>query len=144
MFFLAGFETSSSVATFALYELAINQDIQVCLRKEIEEAVAKYGGEVTYESIQEMKYLDMVFNETIRKYPVVDIQFRQCTRDFKIPNSNLTIPEGAAVMLSSQALHHDERYWEEPDKFDPIRFTDENVKKRHPFSYIPFSKFSMV
>jgi cytochrome P450 family 6 len=143
VFFLAGFETSSSVATFALYELAINTEIQVNLRKEIQETLEKYDGKVTYESIQEMKYLDMVFNETMRKYPVVDIQFRQCSKDFKIPNSNLSIPKDAAIMLSSHALHHDERFWDEPSRFDPERFTDENINNRHPFCYIPFSKFAI-
>jgi cytochrome P450 family 6 len=128
------------VATFALYELAVNHDIQVRLRKEIEEVIAKHNGEVTYDSLHEMKYLDMVFNETLRKYPVVDVHFRQCTRSFKIPNSKLTIPKDAAIMLSAHSLHHDERFWEEPEKFDPDRFLDENIKKRHPFCYIPFSK----
>lgn len=140
MFFLAGFETSSSVANFALYELAINHDIQIRLRQEIVDTLEKFDGKVTYESLLEMKYLDMVFNETIRKYPVVDSQFRKCGKDYKIPNSKLTIPKDTLVVLSSHALHHDERFYEEPSKFDPERFTDENVKKRHPFAYIPFSK----
>lgn len=140
VFFLAGFETSSSVATFAVYELALNQDIQNKLRQENEEVLAKYDGEITYEGVLEMKYLDMVFNETLRKYPVVDTQFRNCSKDFKIPNSDLTIPKDTLIMLSSSALHHDERFYETPSKFDPERFTDENVKARHPFAYIPFSK----
>lgn len=140
VFFLAGFETSSSVATFALYELAINEDIQEKLRQENEDILTKYDGEVTYEAIMEMKYLDMVFNETLRKYPVVDTQFRQSSKDFKIPNSDLTIPKGVMIIFSSQALHHDERFYENPSKFDPERFTEENVKTRHPFAYIPFSK----
>jgi cytochrome P450 family 6 len=139
-FFAAGFETSSSVATFAFYELAMNQDVQDRLRKEITEVVAKSNGEVTYESILEMKYLDMVFKETLRKYPVFDVQFRQSSKDFKIPNSKLTIPKGTSILIPAYSLHHDERFWEEPDRFDPERFTDENIKKRHPFCYIPFSK----
>lgn len=140
VFFLAGFETSSSVATFALYELAINHDLQNRLRNEIEEVLAKYNDEVTYDSLMDMKYLDMVFKETLRKYPVVDTQFRQCSKDFKIQNSHLTIPKDTLVILSSHALHHDERFYEDPSKFDPERFTDENIKKRHPFVYIPFSE----
>ena len=61
VFFLAGFETSSSVQTFCLYELAINQDIQTRLRKEINDTIAKHGG-VTYEAVKEMEYLDMVMS----------------------------------------------------------------------------------
>lgn len=110
------------------------------MRNEIEEVLAKYDGEVTYDGIMEMKYLDMVFNETLRKYPVVDTQFRMCSKDFKIPDSNLTIPKNTMILLSSQGLHHDDRFWENPGKFDPERFSEENVKKINPFAYIPFSK----
>jgi cytochrome P450 family 6 len=95
---------------------------------------------VTYDGIMEMKYLDMVFNETMRKYPIVDNQIRSCGRDFKIEGSEHTIPKDTLIMISSYALHHDERFWSNPSKFDPERFTDENIKTRHPFAYIPFSK----
>lgn len=126
---------------FTLYELALNQDIQDRLRSENEEILSKHNGEVTYDGILEMKYLDMVFNESMRKYPVVDSQFRKCGKDFKIPDTDLTIPKDTLIILSSHALHHDERFFENPSKFDPERFTPENVKNRHPFAYIPFSKF---
>lgn len=125
---------------FALYELAVNQLIQDRLRSEIQDVLDKHNGEVTYESIMQMKYLDMVFNESIRKYPVVDPQLRQCTKDFKIPNSSLTIPKGTLIMISSSALHNDERFFANPSKFDPERFNEENIKDRHPFAYIPFSE----
>ncbi|KAG5667307.1 hypothetical protein PVAND_015293 [Polypedilum vanderplanki] len=139
VFFLAGFETSSSVMTFSTYELALNQDIQDRLRTEINEVIAKHNGEVTYESIMEMKYLDMVFNESLRKYPVVDFQIRQSVKDFPIANTNLVIPAKTMIIVPVHAIHNDEKYYENPDKFDPERFTDENVKKRHPFTYLPFS-----
>lgn len=125
---------------FTLYELAMNQDIQERLRQENDEVLEKHEGEITYDGIMEMKYLDMVFNESMRKYPVVDSQVRQSSKDFKIPNSNMTIPKDTLVMISSAALHHDERFFENPSKFDPERFTEENVKNRHPFAYIPFSE----
>lgn len=126
-----------------MYELALNPDVQERLRKENEEILAKHNGEVTYDAIMEMKYLDMVFNETMRKYPVVDSQMRSCSKDFKIPNSELTIPAGTLIFISSAALHNDERFWDNPSKFDPERFSDENVKQQQPFSYIPFSKFTI-
>lgn len=59
VFFQAGHETSSSVKTFCLYELALHQDIQDRLHKEIQAVIQKHG-ELTYRAVQEMEYLDMV------------------------------------------------------------------------------------
>ncbi|KAJ8977037.1 hypothetical protein NQ317_017711 [Molorchus minor] len=60
VFFSAGFETSSSTQTFAMYELAKDLDCQVKLRKEIDKVLEKYDNKVTYEAVMEMKYLDCV------------------------------------------------------------------------------------
>lgn len=57
-FFAAGFETNSSTIAFTLYELCINAGIQEKLRNEINVTIAKHGG-ITYEGMNEMKYLDM-------------------------------------------------------------------------------------
>lgn len=110
------------------------------MRNEIETVLSKYDGEITYDGVMEMKYLDMVFNETLRKFPINDLHFRKCTKEFQIPNSDLTIPLGTAVFISVHALHRDERFFENPDVFDPERFSNENVKKIRPYSYIPFGK----
>jgi cytochrome P450 len=60
VFFLAGFETSSTTMTFCLYELSLHQDIQDRLREEIDVVLQKHEGKLAYEGIQEMKYLDKV------------------------------------------------------------------------------------
>ena len=62
MFFAAGFETSATTMSFCLYELALNPDIQNRLRNEIDTVLKKYGDSVTYEGIQEMKYLDKIIS----------------------------------------------------------------------------------
>lgn len=62
IFFLGGFETSSTTGTFCLYELSVQQDLQSKLRKEIEEVLEKHGGKITYEAMQEMKYMEQVIN----------------------------------------------------------------------------------
>jgi len=70
LFFLAGFETSSTTMTFALYELALNLDIQEKLREEIKAVLAKHDGKVTYEAMLEIKYLQMVIDG--------ELQFEAC------------------------------------------------------------------
>lgn len=62
LFYFAGFETSSTTMSFALYELAANPDIQAKVRDEVKQTLDKHGGKFTYESIFEMNYLNQVFN----------------------------------------------------------------------------------
>lgn len=59
-FFVDGFETSSVILSFAIYEIAANINVQEKLRNEIEEICKKRNGDITYEDVQEMNYLDCV------------------------------------------------------------------------------------
>lgn len=58
-FFTAGYETTSNLIAFTLYELCIHPDIQTRVRNEMQETIQKHG-DITYEAIQDMKYLNMV------------------------------------------------------------------------------------
>lgn len=66
VFYVAGFETSSTATSQALYELALNQEVQNKLREEIEEEYTKHGSDLIYENIKKMTYLDKVFKGTLR------------------------------------------------------------------------------
>lgn len=68
VFFIAGFETSSTAMTFSLYELAVNQDVQTKLREDINKILDKHDGVVSYESIQDMKYLNQVLDGKVRGF----------------------------------------------------------------------------
>ncbi|KAF2894152.1 hypothetical protein ILUMI_12021, partial [Ignelater luminosus] len=140
VFFLAGFETSSSTMAFCLYELALNSEVQDNLREEISKTFERYNQNITYEGVMEMKYLDQVVDETLRKYPPVPVIPRVCVEDYQIPNTEVIIDKGTRVLISALGLHHDPEYYPNPDTFDPERFNEENKKSIPPFTYIPFGE----
>lgn len=137
-FFTAGFETSSSTMSFTLYEVSVNMDIQKTLRKEILDALEETGGKITYDMVMTLPYLDMVVSETLRKYPPLAFLDRVAGADYKIPDSDLVLEKGTPVYLSMLGVHNDPEYFPDPDKYDPLRFTDENKKKRPACTYFPF------
>jgi hypothetical protein len=59
---LIGVKTSSTTMSFALYELAKNQDIPQKVREDVKSVLAKYDGQITYEAIRDMKYMDLVLS----------------------------------------------------------------------------------
>ncbi|CAH1400047.1 unnamed protein product [Nezara viridula] len=138
VFFIAGFETSSSVQSFCLYELALHQDIQSRLIKEIDETIEK-NGSLTYKAIQEMEYLDMVVAETSRKYPTIPSLNRQCTKTITLP-SGQKIEKDTAIIIPVWSLHQDPQYFPDPDKFNPERFSQENKDSIVPYTYLPFGE----
>jgi cytochrome P450 family 6 len=140
VFFAAGFETSSTTMTFCLYELSFHQDIQDRLREEIDVVLQKYDGKITYEGIQEMEYLDKVVSETLRKYPPGPNLSRECTKDYKIPGTDVVLEKGMTAFIPTLALHHDPKYYPEPERFDPERFNEEEKAKRHHYVYLPFGE----
>nr|AHU88028.1 cytochrome P450 6FP7 [Propylea japonica] len=140
LFFLAGFETASTAMTFCLFELASNKDIQHKLRKEINEVLKKFDGRITYEAIMNMPYLDKVLQESLRKHPPAPAFRRICTIPYRVPGTDIVLRTGANVVIPVYGFHHDPLYYPDPDKFDPERFSEENMKKRHPMAYLPFGE----
>ncbi|KAH8402283.1 hypothetical protein KR009_010979 [Drosophila setifemur] len=141
VFFVAGFETSSSTMSFCLYELALQPDIQQRVREEIDSVLSGVdGGELTYDALSEMTYLDRVLNETLRKHPILAQILRETNQSYKVPNSDLVIEKGTSVILPVHNIHHDPELYPEPEKFDPSRFEPEQVKSRHPMAYLPFGE----
>ncbi|KAK9710333.1 Cytochrome P450 [Popillia japonica] len=140
VFFLGGFETSSTTMTFCLRELAFNQDIQDKLREEVSEAYRKNNGELNYDTLMGMKYMDKVVNETLRMYPPAPVLNRVCTADYNIPNTDVILSAGTKVFISVLGIHRDAEYYPEPNKFNPENFSEENIAKRPQFTYLPFGE----
>ncbi|XP_075167816.1 cytochrome P450 6g1-like [Haematobia irritans] len=143
IFLLGGFETSSSAMAHGLFELAKNPELQEKLRIEILETFAE--GELSYESLANMEYLDMVVHEIMRLYPLLTYLERKYEKPFSRaepytlqPFYDVTLDEGIAIYISVYGLHYDEKYWPNPTQFDPERFSSTNRDCIDPMVYLPF------
>ncbi|XP_076285005.1 putative cytochrome P450 6a14 [Lasioglossum baleicum] len=137
-FFAAGFETSSSNITWTLYELAQNHEIQDKVHEEIKAYHIKYGDTFTVDSLKELKYLDKVFKETLRKYPAGALLQRRTESPYTFDTLKFTIPKRVDVWIPFFAIHRDPEIYPDPEKFDPERFSEEQVATRNPMHYLPF------
>ncbi|XP_044018689.1 probable cytochrome P450 6a14 isoform X2 [Aphidius gifuensis] len=142
VFFLAGYETTSTTIILTLYELSrdCNKHLQEKLRYDIDNILNKHNGKLTYEAIQEMTYLHKVTSETLRKYPPVPILNRVCTKDIDLPETDLKISKGLDIVIPVIGLHHDPDIYPDPEAFDPERFNEANTASRHPYTYLPFGE----
>nr|CAD7195288.1 unnamed protein product [Timema douglasi] len=140
VFLAAGFETSSTTTTFALYELSLNLDIQNKLRHEIITVLEKHDRKITYDAMMEMNYLDMVVSETLRKYPALPFLDRNVQVDYKIPGTNDILEKGTTVFIPTFGIHYDPEYYPNPEKFDPERFSAKNKNDIPKYAYLPFGE----
>lgn len=138
VFYVAGYETSATTMSFLLYELAKNPDIQEKLHRETIEVLERHNGQMTYDTLQDMSYLENVFDETLRLYPLVEPLQRVAMLDYKVPGTDVVIKKGRTVLVSPYGIHHDAKYYPDPEQFDPERFTAENSRGRHSCAYMPF------
>ncbi|XP_043500193.1 cytochrome P450 9e2-like [Polistes fuscatus] len=143
IFFLAGFDTSSTLMCFMVYELSIHEDIQNRLREEIDEALLQANGELNYEDLSKLTYLEMVINETLRKYPPAVFMDRLCAKRTVLPplvpgGKETIIEPDTSLWIPMYGFHHDPKYFPDPDKFDPERFNEENKHNINPYTFFPF------
>ncbi|KAG5671568.1 hypothetical protein PVAND_001761 [Polypedilum vanderplanki] len=142
IFFSAGFETTSTTTTHALYEIAKNECIQQKVRHEIAMVLDKIDGKLTFENIMhETPYLYQVLQETLRIYPIISMIDRECTNPngYSLnPYSDFVIPFKMPIYIPVYGLHRDQKYFDNPLKFDPDRFSPENIHKIPSGVYMPF------
>lgn len=131
-FLSAGFHTTSSALTYALYELSKNPEVLEKTRQEIKEQIAVHG-DINYDSLKCMTYLEKVLKETSRLHPGAPSTFRVCTNEYKFPNG-LTLLPGNSVIIPIYALQRDPNNFPNPLSFNPGRF-DEPIT---PGTYLPF------
>lgn len=139
VFLLAGYNTSVNTLTFAAFLLATHPDKQEILRDEINEFVDD-NGDFDYTQMMEANYLDSVLSEALRMYPPAALVDRTCTKDYIVPGTNIRIPKGMPVTIPIWSVHHDERYWPNPEEFEPERFMPD---RKHEIKQGTFMGFGM-
>ena len=142
VFFGAGFETSSSTMSFCLFELSRNKDVQKKVQEEIVRVMKTAEPEgITYDLLNEMKYLDCCVDETLRKYPIFPVLYRVATKDYEIPGSNAAIEKDTLVFIPLMGMQRDPQIFEDPLKFKPERFLNSpngDPKVKTGIVYAPF------
>ncbi|KAG8176927.1 hypothetical protein JTE90_018710 [Oedothorax gibbosus] len=138
IFFIAGYDTTASTLSLASYFLALNPSVQEKVRAEVDEALKHTDGELTYESLKSMRYLDNVISETLRIYPPLSRLDRTADADYTFSSTGITIRKGNLISIPVHGIHRDPNIYPEPEKFDPDRFTPEEKEKRDPYVYLPF------
>lgn len=142
IFFLGGFETTSTLMCFAAHEIASHPEIQKKLQEEIDRVLEECEGEPTYEAVNSMQYLDAIVNESLRLYPVPGFMDRVCTKNFELPPSlpglkPLLIKSGDRFWIPVWGIQRDPQYFPDPDQFIPERFI-EDKNAINTSAYLPF------
>jgi len=132
--FLAGHETTANALTWAFTLLAQHPEAAHLLREELDRVLA--GRDPTYADLECLPYTRMVLSESLRLYPPAWIVTREALEDVEV--GGYTVPKSATVLLSQWLVHRDARYYPDPLRFDPRRWTPEQVAARPKLSYFPF------
>jgi cytochrome P450 len=132
--FIAGHETTSNALTWTFYLLSQYPNVERKLHDEIELVL---GNRIpTTDDIPKLQYTEMVLRESMRVYPPVWTMGRRVENDYSV--GEYTIPAGSSILMCQYVMHHDPRYYEKPEEFNPDRWTDDFKTRLPRFSYFPF------
>ncbi|KIZ36680.1 cytochrome P450, partial [Rhodopseudomonas palustris] len=133
---MAAHDTLTSSLTSFVAALAANPQWQQRLRDEIAALGLAPGEAMAFEQLEALPLTEMAFKEAMRLRPPVPSIPRRATRDFSF--KGFAIPAGTLVAINPLFSHHMPEIWPDPDRFDPLRFTDEAQRDRHRFAFVPF------
>ena len=132
--FIAGHETSAIALTWTLHLLGHYPEVQQRVYEEVK-SIQKLG-DIDLMNYAGLAYTHRVIKESLRCYPPIWNIVRRAIKPHHV--AGFDIPVGKQLMLNVYLLHRNGRYWEQPEAFDPDRFTPENMRTFHKFQYLPF------
>ena len=132
--FLAGHETTANALTWTWYLLSKNPDVEEKLHAEVDEVLG--GRPPSFEDVPQLKYTEMVLTESMRLFPPAWALGRLTLDDVEI--GGYVLQKRSLVLMSQFVMHRDGRFFGDPERFDPGRWTEEARESRPQFSYFPF------
>ncbi|WP_135822519.1 cytochrome P450 [Halostella litorea] len=131
---LAGHDTTALTLTYTWYLLSEHPEIERRVHEEVDTVLdgERPGGE----HVQALDYVERVIQEAMRLYPPVYTIFREPTVDVEL--AGYGIDAGTTLMLPQWGVHRSERFWDDPETFDPDRWLPERASERPRFAYFPF------
>jgi cytochrome P450 len=135
-FLFAGHETSATALTWLVYELGRKPAVAARLHDEVDDVLD--DRRATLADLPELEYTEQVVREALRRYPPATAIFRETREDVEI--GGYRIPEGTFLTVPQFVVHRDERWWDDPETFDPTRWAgiDDPPGDRPDYSYFPF------
>jgi len=124
LFFFAGFDSTAAGFSMVCHKLALYQEYQQRVFDEIEEVIG--DDEPTFAKLQDLKYMDKFISEAFRINEVATTHERMCTKDYKIPGTEIIIPKGRFVKVPVDEIQNNPDNFYNPTEFDPENFDPEN------------------
>jgi cytochrome P450 len=132
--FLAGHETTANALSWTWYLLAQNPEAEARFHAEVDAVLA--GRQPSFDDLPRLRYTEMVLAESMRLYPPAWGLGRRALRAHTL--GGVAVPADALVLMSPFLVQRDPRFFPDPLRFDPTRFTPEARAARPKFAYFPF------
>ncbi|KAL8178725.1 UNVERIFIED_CONTAM: Cytochrome P450 4A4 [Gekko kuhli] len=136
-FMFEGHDTTTSGISWILHAMAQNPEHQQICREEIKDTLRERDT-VRWEDLGKMTYTTMCIKEALRLYPPVPAVSRQLSKPITFCDGR-ALPKGSIVAISIYNIHRNPNIWEDPEVFDPTRFSLENSSQRHSHAFVPFA-----
>ena len=133
---MAAHDTLTSSLTSFVGELAASPVWQQKLRDEVASLGLDADAAASFDKLEAMPLTEMAFKEALRLKPPVPSMPRRAVRDFTF--KGFDVPGGTLIGINPLFTHHMAEIWPEPDRFDPLRFTEDAQRGRHRFAWVPF------
>lgn len=132
--FGAGHETTATTMTWVWYLLSQHPEVEAKLHEELDRVL---GGRLpTLADLPQLTYTEMIIKETQRLYPAAFLLTRQALEDVEVGGHSFK--KDAFFLINILGIHHDARFFPDPERFDPERFSPENEKQIPKYAYLPF------